>query len=150
MFGDRQPRLFLQTEFNEKQGRFSPDGKWMAYASDESGKYEIYVQPFPATGGKWQISTNGGEQPSWRRDGKELYYVAGDKKLIAVTVEPDSLSFRASTPKELFQMHVGSDFGRNQYAVTADGQRFLVNTLVGETASPQITVMVNWAAGLKR
>ncbi len=151
MFGDRQPRPFLQSEFNEKQGRFSPDGRWMAYASDESGKYEVYVQPFPAAGGKRQISSDGGEQPSWRRDGRELFYIADEKKLMAVEVETNSPGFRASVPKELFRIHVFSDlYTRNQYAVTADGQRFLVNTLVEESAPSLITVVVNWAAGLKR
>jgi Tol biopolymer transport system component len=73
LFGDQKPTPFIQTEFNESQGRFSPDGRWVAYISNESGPFQIYVQSFPSSGGKWQVSTNGGAQPQWRRDGKELF-----------------------------------------------------------------------------
>jgi eukaryotic-like serine/threonine-protein kinase len=150
LFGSRRPQPFAPTEFNEKQGRLSPDGRWMAYASDESGRYEVYVQPFPATGGKWQISIGGGEQPSWRRDGKELFYVGEGQKLIVVTVDASSPTFRASTRRELFQMHSPVNiWTRNEYAATPDGQRFLVNTLVESSASSPITVVINWSAGLK-
>ena len=122
----------------------------MAYASDESGRYEVYVQTFPATGGKWQISIGGGEQPSWRRDGKELFYVGEGQKLIVVTVDASSPTFRASTRRELFQMHSPVNiWTRNEYAATPDGQRFLVNTLVESSASSPITVVINWSAGLK-
>jgi len=148
LFGDRQPRPFLQTEFNEWQGRLSPDGKWMAYDSDESGEIKVYVRPFSATGGVWQISASGGEQPVWRHDGKELFYVSSEKKLMAVPVEANSPNFRAGAPQELFQMHSVSRPWAKQYAVTADGQRFLVNTLVEDAAPSRITVVVNWAAGL--
>ncbi len=146
MFGDRKPRLFLQTEFNERLGRLSPGGAWMAYASNESGKYEIYVQPFPPTGGKWQISINGGHQPSWRSDGKELFYVTDDKTLMAVEVDAAPPNFRTITSKALFQMRAGSD---PPYLAAANGQRFLVNTLSGEPTLSTITVVVHWAAGLK-
>ncbi len=150
LFGNRSPQPFAQTEFNEKQGRLSPDGRWMAYTSDETGRYEVYVQPFPAGGGKWQISIGGGEQPSWRRDGKELYYVGEAQKLIVVGVDASASTFRRSTPRELFQMHSPVDiWTRNQYAVTSDGQRFLVNTLVETSASSPITMVINWSAGLK-
>jgi Tol biopolymer transport system component len=150
LFGNRSPQPFAQTEFNEKQGRLSPDGRWMAYASDETGRYEVYVQTFPASGGKWQLTTGGGEQPSWRRDGKELYYVGDGQKLIVVGVDASSSTFRRSIPRELFQMHSPVDmWTRNQYAVTSDGQRFLVNTLVETSASSPITVVINWSAGMK-
>ncbi len=151
LFGNRRPQPFAEREFNEKQGRLSPDGRWMAYVSDESGRYEVYVQSFPATGGKWQISTGGGEQPNWRRDGKELFYVGKGQKLIVVGIDASSSTFRRSSPRELFQMHSPVDmWTRNQYAVTPDGQRFLVNTLVETSASSPITVVINWSAGLKR
>ena len=148
--GDRKQQPFAQREFNEKQGRLSPNLRWMAYASDEAGRYEVYVQPFPATGGKWQISTGGGEQPSWRGDGKELFYVGEGQKLFVVAVDASSSTF-AGTPRKLFQMHSPVDmWTRNQYAVTSDGRRFLVNTLVETSASSPITVVINWSAGLKR
>jgi len=151
LFGDRQPKPFLQSEFNEKQGRLSPDGRWMAYASDETGRYEVYVQPFPATGGKWQISTGGGDQPSWRRDGKELFFVGEGQKLIAVGVDATSSTFRHTPPRELFRIRSGASvWTRNQYAVTADGQRFLVNTSVESSGASPITVVINWGAGLRR
>ena len=150
LFGDRQPQPFLQSEFNEKQGRLSPDGRWMAYASDETGRYEVYVQPFPATGGKWQISTGGGEQPSWRRDGKELFYIGEGQKLFAVAVDATSSTFRRTTPRGLFEIRSGANlWTRNQYAVTQDGQRFLVNTSVETSPPSPITVVINWSAGLK-
>jgi len=150
LFGNRSPQPFAQTEFNEKQGRLSPDGRWMAYASDETGRYEVYVQPFPAGGGKWQISIGGGEQPSWRRDGKELFYVGEGQKLIVVGVDASASTFQRSSPRELFQMHSPVDiWTRNQYAVTSDGQRFLVNTSVDTSSSSPITVVINWSAGLK-
>jgi Tol biopolymer transport system component len=151
MLGDRKPFPFLQTEFNEGQGRFSPNGRWMAYASDETGRWEVYVRPFPASGDKWQVSTNGGADPSWRRDGNELFYIAVDRKLMAVDVKTDS-TFHVGVPRALFEPRVSGLSpveARNHYVVTADGQRFLINTLVEEGSSP-ITVVVNWLADLKR
>jgi serine/threonine protein kinase len=148
MSGDRQPTKFLETQFNEHQAQFSPEGKWIVYTSDESGTSEIYARTFPATDGKWRISTGGGSQPTWRRDGRELFYIASDRKLMAVDVKPGN-SFEASIPKPLFQTRVLSltDFG-NHYAVSADGQRFLINSTIETNASP-ISVVVNWTANLK-
>ena len=148
MSGDPQPFLFLQTQFNEQQAQFSPDGKWIVYTSDESGTPEIYAQRFPSTGGKWRVSTGGGCQPTWRRDGRELFYIASDRKLMAVDVKLGT-SFEAGVPKTLFETRVLSltDFG-NHYAVTADGQRFLINS-TSEANSTPINVVVNWTAGLK-
>ena len=99
--GDRQPALFLQTPFTETTGRFSPDGRWIAYRSDDQGRPEVFVQTFPASGGKWQISTSGGMQPWWRSDGKELYYISNDDKLMGVEVKPGG-SFEATAPRALF------------------------------------------------
>ena len=87
LFGDKQPFPFLATEFSEYQGRFSPDGRWVAYVSNESGEQEVYVQSFPASGGKWQISTDGGAQPVWRHDGRELFYINPDRKLMSVEIK---------------------------------------------------------------
>jgi eukaryotic-like serine/threonine-protein kinase len=150
MSGERQPFPFLQAEFNEQQAQFSPDRKWLAYTSDESGAPEIYVQTFPASGGRWRVSTGGGCQPRWRRDGKELFYIAVDGKLMAVDVKLGA-TFEAGVPKTLFGTRVFSltDF-RNHYAVTADGQRFLINSTIEETSATPISVVVNWTADLKR
>ena len=145
--GDQTPQPVLRTQFNEMDGRISPDGRWLAYVSDESGKWEVYVQRFLSPGGKWQISSNGGKQPQWSHDGKELFYVATDQMLMAVAVHP-GLSLDPGTPKQLFQFHGASDFLGGSYDVGADGQRFLVSALVGEQASPPLTVVINWTAAL--
>ena len=148
--GDRQPSLFLQTPFTETNGRFSPDGRWIAYTSDDQGRNEVYVQTFPASGGKWQISTSGGEQPWWRSDGKELYYLSADGKLMAVEVKPGG-SFAAGAPRALFDLAPARALGgASSYAVTAAGDRFLFVTAREEAASLQFTVVVNWAAEAKK
>src|SRR5260370_27216602 len=108
LFGDQKPFPFLQTEFNERDGRFSPDGRWIAYASDESSTWQVYVHSFPASGGKWLVSTNGGYFPAWRRDGKELFYVSADKKMMAVEVKGEGATFERGVPKVLFDMRVRS------------------------------------------
>jgi Tol biopolymer transport system component len=152
LFGDQKPAPFVQTEFNEIQGRFSPDGRWVAYASNESGTYQVYVQSFPSPGGKTQVSINGGAQPTWRRDGKELFFLAPGRKLMAVEVNGAGSTFLPGVPKALFEAHVSAIFpgGSTYYAVTGDGQRFLVNTLVGESAPAPFTVVMNWIAALKK
>jgi Tol biopolymer transport system component len=148
--GDRKPIPFLSTRFDEGFGQFSPDGRWVAYRSNESGRNEVYVVPFPGPGGKWQISTAGGDRPRWRRDGNEILYLAPDNKLMAATVKGEGASFEVSAVKALFQTRMVLG-GRYNYAVSADGQRFLVNTLPERAASAApITVVLNWAAGLKK
>jgi eukaryotic-like serine/threonine-protein kinase len=144
----------LQTEFNEVFARVSPDGRWLAYQSDESGKWEVYVRPVLAPGQKWQVSTAGGFQQRWAHDGKELFYLAADQKLMAVPVHSTSLSlsFEPGTPKALFQLRTVSDFlgfSFSSYDVSADGQRFLVSTLTREEVSPPLSVIINWTAALK-
>ncbi|HKO60355.1 MAG TPA: protein kinase [Pyrinomonadaceae bacterium] len=150
--GERKPYPFLQTEFNETHSQFSPNGRFVAYASDESGRAEIYVQTFPATGGKWQISNGGGDQPQWRGDGKELFYVAPDKTLMAVPIaSADSLEPGAPGPLFSTRVQSGSLTGdRNHFMVTADGQRFLVNNLLDGGNRNPITFVLNWAANFKR
>jgi len=150
---DKKPQPFLQTEFNEAHAKFSPDGKWVAYASDEIGRPEIYVRSFPtAEGGKWQISTAGGDQPYWRKDGKELYYLAPDGKIMVVEIKTDK-SFEAGVPNALFRANVTYNgligYDRNQYAVSADGQRFLINSIPPEV-STGITILFDWIAGVKK
>jgi serine/threonine protein kinase/Tol biopolymer transport system component len=148
--GKEQPFPFLQAEANETGGQLSPDGRWMAYASDELGDYEVYVQSFPQGGGKRQVSTKGGVGPHWRQDGKELFYYALDGKLMAAAVKTGA-SFEASVPRALFEFRSGNGLTVvAPYAVTADGQRFLLNTLVDESGGAPIAVVVNWAAEVKK
>ncbi len=146
--GERKPTLFLQTEFNETNGVFSPDRRWVAYNSDESGAMEIYVRPFPPSRGKWQVSTAGGGQPAWRSDGRELYYVAPDRKIMAVEVKPGG-DFSAGLPMALFEAPIrieGITESHSAFAVSADGRRFLVNAIAEEAAHVPITVVVDWTA----
>ena len=149
LFGDGKPYPLLQTEFTEAQGFFSPDGHWLAYTSNESGRTEVYVQTFPQSGGKWLISSGGGAQPHWRGDGKELFYMAPDRTLMAVEVNTAS-TFETSAPKPLFATQVNGYNAPNRYVVSADGQRFLVNSPAGELNQTPITVVLNWTSKLKR
>src|SRR2546421_2637297 len=105
--GDRTPFPFLQTDYDERQAQFSPNGKWVAYTSIESGKIEVYVRPFPVGAGKWQVSSGGGDQPRWRGDGKELFYLSADHKLMAVEVNTEALTFEHRAPNALFIARVG-------------------------------------------
>ena len=151
MEGERKPIPYLQTPFNEDYGKFSPNCRFIAYSSDESGRNEVYVQTFPASSGKWQISAGGGAQPRWRRDGRELFYISPDRKLIAVDVKSDVSMLEVGTPKVLFQTRLpGYPGPRNCYDVSADGQRFLMNNLLGDISSNPIIVVINWTAGLQR
>ena len=150
LFGERRPEPFARTDFQESGGRFSPDGRWIAYVSDESGRFEVYVQSFPASGGKWQVSDGGGASPRWRRDGRELFYLSADGKLMAVEVNGSSDTFKSEAPVPLFETRVGSISGDSPYDVAADGRRFLVKVLVEETAPAPVTVVLNWTTDLKR
>ena len=138
-----------QTEMRGANGRFSPDGRWLAYESIESGRIEVYVQPVPATGAKWLISRNGGVRPRWRRDGKELFYITAESKLAAVPIVAGE-TFQAGDPSELFDVSF-SPAGVNPYpyAVSADGQRFLVITPEESASSAAISVVLNWASALR-
>ena len=155
--GDRKPIPFLQTAFNELKAQLSPDSRWMAYTSDVSGpgQREVYVRPFPAAEGEWRISTAGGEQPRWRGDGKELFFVGADGKMNAVTVKAAAgprPSFEAGAPVPLFETHIGEGSGNVafQYDVTADGKRFVVATNTAAAVTPPLTVVVNWTAGFRK
>ena len=145
---ERKPAPFLRTEFREREGHFSPDGRWIAYRSNESGKDEIYVRPFPAPaggGGKWMVSQSGGREPRWRRDGKELYFLAPDGTAMASEVNGSGAAFQAGIPKPLFKVLDGG-----QWDVNADGTRFLVRVPgVGQEQAP-FTVVLNWMALLKK
>jgi len=150
---DRKPFPYLQTEFDERHGRFSPDGRWVAYSSNESGRDEVYVQSFPASGARVQISAGGGMEPQWRKDGTELFYIAEDRTLMAVPVK---LASSASEPlqvgqaKPLFSVPVMDTFivGRS-YEVSNDGQRFLLRAPASGEAAPSLTVVLNWQTQLK-
>jgi Tol biopolymer transport system component len=122
------PVDFLSTPFNEVQPRFSPDRRWVAYASDESGRFEVYVRAWPSAADRKLVSTGGGMQPEWRRDGRELFYLSADRRLMAVPITPGADAFIAGTPQALFSVDTAGPVGPypNDYAVTADGQRFVV------------------------
>jgi len=144
---DQKPFPLLQTDANEAAAVLSPDGQWVAYTSDESGRYEVYVQSFPAGGGKRQISTAGGLGPRWA--GNELFYHAPDGKLMAITVKSGT-GFEASAPVPLFEFRPGGNLITPYYVVTKDGQKFLLSTIVDTEAAAPLTVVINWAAEVKR
>jgi Tol biopolymer transport system component len=146
---EAKPFPVVRTEANEFAGTLSPNGRWLAYASDVSGRPEIYVQSFPGGGGKRQISTGGGNDPRWRRDGRELFYYAADGELMAATVRTGE-SFETDAPVSLFEFRAGNIAILLPYAVTADGQRFLINAVVETKPNAPLTVVVNWTAGVKR
>jgi hypothetical protein len=148
LLGDRKPFAVIRGPAFVQGAWVSPDGKWIAYASDESGKLEIYVQRFPSGGGRWQISTEGGIEPSWRPDGKELFYLHLNK-LMAVDVNGGIDRFELGTPHLLFEAPFGNTL-RNAYAIAPDGKRFLVNTRVENNDSLPMTVVLNWQATAKR
>jgi dipeptidyl aminopeptidase/acylaminoacyl peptidase len=138
----------LQTRFREFRQRFSPDGRWLAYNSDESGQLEVYVTSFPALDGKWQVSAAGGEWPRWRRDGKEIFYVSLDNTLIATAVEGGGSTLKVGSAQPLFELPrrvtAFQGFLHAGYDVTADGRRFLVNALFEEPSGEPLTLLVNW------
>ena len=144
-------RALAQTQFQEGQGKISPDGRWMVYASNEAGRNEAYVRPFPAGDAKWLVSKGTGVEFRWRGDSRELYYRAGDR-LMAVEIKPGT-TFQPGEPKELFQAPIigAGAFNRNpSYVVTPDGQKFLAVLAPVENLSDAMTVVLNWQAGLKK
>jgi hypothetical protein len=146
--GGEKPFPFLNTSFAEVWGQFSPDGRWVAYQSNESGLWEIYVRPFPGPGGQWLISTAGGVYPRWASDGKELYYIDPTGRLMAVTIGVKSDALEVGKPVALFQPHIlgggANMIGRNQqYDVAPDG-RFLINVLNDEALNSPLTILLNW------
>jgi serine/threonine protein kinase len=154
---ERKPILLVQTQYAESQGQLSPDGRWLAYTSFESGRSQVYVQPFAPgwnqpTAGKWQISTAGGSSPRWRGDGKELFFLStDDRKLKAVEVKASAQAFAWGAPQVLFESRTVFSPTNFPYAVTADGQRFLMAVPAGEPdTTPSLTVVLNWLAWAKR
>jgi len=150
--GDRKPYPYLETQFGEREARFSPNGRWIAYTSDETGPRELFVQSFPVGRGKWQISRGGAGPSKWRADGKEIFYVSGGN-LMAVEVKTDGDTFEMGTPQILFDIRgapLPGALGGSAFDATSDGQRFLIGMAVQEATSSPITVVLNWAADLKR
>jgi len=150
LHGAQEPTPYLQTGSIEMTPAFSPDGRWISYISDESGRNEVYVQAFPVSGGKWQISTNGGEQPVWARTGRELFYRNGDRMMaVDVTTQP---SFSAGSPHLVFEgRYERLPWEATNYDVSPDGQQFLMIQDSGQDESAtRINVILNWFEELKR
>ena len=148
--GDRAAQPFLKTPASESNAHFSPDGRWLAYASDESGRIEVYVQPFPGPGGKWTISTDGGNEPVWSRDGRELFYRNGDAVMaVPITSHP---TFAAGLPRRLFSAQFEpTGTGTSGYDVSPDGRRFLmIQPTEPEPPATQVNIVINWFEELRR
>ena len=153
--GEQTLHLFEPSRFIQFYGQVSPDGRWLAYNTDESGRFEVYVQSFPAPGGgKWQISKDGGWFPRWRRDGRELFYYASDERLMAVPLKSATrLDVGAAVPlfeARLLNGPANAAGIRHQYDVAPDGQRFLLNVPLDDAAASSITVVLNWHAALRK
>jgi eukaryotic-like serine/threonine-protein kinase len=151
-FADGKSRLFLKANASLNNGQFSPDGKWVAYSSNESGRWEVYVTSFPDARGKWQVSTNGGGQPRWRGDGKEIYFLSSDEKLMAASVDTKT-EFESGTPTVLFQADPRERVATTEviiYDVSRDGQRFLVNTNYNNGSAHPISVVLNWKPEMRK
>ena len=147
--GERKPRAVVQTEFNEQHPQLSPDGKWMAYQSNRTGRFEVYIRPFPGPGSDGPVSTEGGAQARWNPDGKELFYIAADDRLMSVPMRfsANGDAVEAGTPQALFATNVGStapNTNRQQYAVSPDGQSFILNSQPDAAQTSPITVILNW------
>jgi Tol biopolymer transport system component len=143
---DRTPIVVANTPSSEPTGQFSPDGRWVAYDTNESGQFQIVVQPFPNPSGKSQVSTAGGTTPRWRADGQEVYFIAPDGKLMAAVIHASASSFEAETPVPLFQTRINNIGSKQQYAVAPDG-RFLINQIMDDSSATPITLILNWKPG---
>ena len=150
LFGDRKPFPVVQTEFNQAGSVVSPDGKWLAYDTDASGLYEIYITAFPGAGAKWQVSTGGGLSAKWRRDGKELFFLDLSDNLVAVDVNTLGNTVRLGTPHVLFHATGGQALQQGAYDVTADGKKFIVDSGDINEESQPLTLVQNWTAELRK
>ena len=148
LIGERKPEVYLQTKYSEFDATFSPDGRWVAYQSDESGRHEIYVQGFPEHRGRWPVSAEGGRSPAWRADGKELYWVGLDRTLMAASVELQPARVRVLRTETLFRLPAGVE--RARYQPSRDGRRFLVHEPEGALQDQPMVVVQNWTARLGR
>jgi len=148
--GDRRPYTFLETPFNAQMGKFSPDGRWVAYVSNDSGKDEIYVVPFANAGARVQVSTEGGSQPRWRRDGRELYYLSPEAKIMVAELLAGTSDFRVGAVRPLFALSGLTGVPGNLYDVSADGQKFIAVQELEHTSTVPLTVVANWPAELRK
>lgn len=148
--GDRKPFPVIRTNAGERLGQFAPDRRWVAYESNETGRFEVYVQAFPTAGRKIPVSTDGGGQPRWRRDGRELFDLALDNRLMSVPIEVGDDTIVPQKPTALFATNIVTIFGVNglQYCVSADGQRILISNAAGDVSNntSPIAVILNWRA----
>ena len=142
---EKSPKAIVSTEFADVEPQISPDGNWLAYAS--GNPYQVWMEPFPPNGQRFQVSQLGGRQPMWRDDSRELFFVADDRKFYVVRV-PESGRWNDAKPDYLFDMHANVTNTRNSYVPSADGERFLVNQVL-DTEDAPINVISNWAAGIK-
>jgi eukaryotic-like serine/threonine-protein kinase len=148
--GERRPIGVVRTEYNEAMAQFSPDGKWLAYQSDKTGKNEIYLRPFPSQGPDTSVSTSGGTSVRWNANGRELFYLTDDERLVAipVTFSSDGRSAEPGTPVPLFTLDLGSSASRRfrpPYVVSEDGKSFVMQAIVGKPSVSPVTVILNWA-----
>jgi Tol biopolymer transport system component len=152
MSEDRKPDRLLSGSSADIEGQFSPDGHWVAYSSNESGRWQVYVAPFPGPANKYQISTEGGQQPRWRRDGKELFFLSRDRKLMAVSLRTGP-PFEFSEPTPLFETHAHEPITAEEfftYDNSADGRRFLINVNAEQTPPRPVDIILNWTSQLKK
>jgi dipeptidyl aminopeptidase/acylaminoacyl peptidase len=145
-----EPELLMDTGFRVDEPRISPDGRWLAYISDESGQYEVYVEPYRREGERVRVSLRGGGQPRWRGDGKELFFVAQENDLMAVALQETGDRLEVSLPEELLRLGVSVGPMLDDYAVTADGERFLVKKPLEQAQLPRVHVLLNWPTILER
>jgi eukaryotic-like serine/threonine-protein kinase len=144
--GDRKPWPVVQSEFNDINGQISPNGRWLAYESDESLHSEIYVQGFPQSSGKLRVSTGGGTRPRWNHNGRELFYLSPDRKMMSVDVQSDGATFVIGRTRELFQTRAAdAPFVASVYDVTKDGKLFLISTAAEADTPPPTTIVINFA-----
>lgn len=147
MRGEHKPEVVLRTPFNEGRGRFSPDGRWIVYESMESGRPEVYVASFHGTAGKWQISSNGGTDPWWSADGREIFYLSADQRFMSMPVTLGA-TFDPGIARELFRVRTEAGRRRNVFCAAPDGQRFLFLVALDQSSTP-MTVVANWRGGTK-
>ena len=149
---ERTTTALFQAKWTVRGAQFSADGRWIAYSSNETGNMEVYVSPFPSVNGKWQVSNAGGQEPKWRSDGKELFYMSRDGKIMAVSVSTGA-SFEAGTPVALFQTHRRQPMSSQDlfsYDVSSNGRRFLIATKLDEPNAAPLSVLLNWASEMEK
>jgi len=147
--GEQKPFPVVATNFSDVSPSFSPDGKWLAYANNETGRMEVYIQPFPSGAGRWQVSTAGGTRPNWRKDGKELFFWSTDQQVMAVDVSQKDAGLQLGTPHALLKATTVTS-ASGPYTVSADGKKFVMNTVTPQSITEPLTLITNWPADLKQ